>query len=169
MKKISIGFSKPKNVFFPVFSYIIRAVYNTEYSHTYIRYHSDDLQRDIIYEAVGKGVRFIGLTNWLKHAEVVDEFSIEIPEEQYDNLMKYCIDEAGLDYGLVQCVGILVVELLSKVGVILNKNPFPGHSMDRICSEEVSNVLKSIGIVIKKDRNLISPKDIYEALSHVNT
>lgn len=59
MEQITIGFSKSKK-FLPIGSWLIRAYMGTPYSHVYLKFYSQSLNRTLIYEAVGGGVRFIG-------------------------------------------------------------------------------------------------------------
>lgn len=155
MKTITIGFSKSKKRF-AFGSYIIRMFQKTTYSHVYIKFRSDSLNRTLIYEAVGGGLRFIGTKVWESHAEEVASFSIDISQENYVKLMQYCVDNAGTEYGFVQNIGIAMCELLS-----LKTNPF---KEGKNCSEVVGEILKLEGIIFEKETNLLTPKDIYKAL-----
>ena len=161
MKTIYIGFSRPKNVTLPVFSWAIRAVYRTPYSHSYLRFTSQSLNRCLIYEAVGKGLRFIGLNLWNTHAECLKEFKLEVTDDQYTALLQYCVDNAGLEYGMVQSFGIFIGELARSVGIDVRKNLLDESANHKICSEVVAEVLISLGVNFSKDLNLITPKDIY--------
>lgn len=156
MKTITIGFSKSKKKF-AIGSLAIRAYYRTPYSHVYIKFKSEGLQRVLIYEAVGDGLRFIGSKVWESHAEEVASFDLEINKENHISLIQYCIDNAGGEYGFIQNIGIFVCDILgTKV------NPF---RKGKNCSEVVGEILKLEGYVIDKDINLVTPKDIYKVLS----
>lgn len=155
MKTITIGFSKSKKKL-AFGSYAIRMFQGTEYSHVYIKFKSDSLQRTLIYEAVGGGLRFIGTKVWESHAEEVASFSIDISQENYIILMQYCVDNAGTEYGFTQNIGVAICELLN-----LKKNPFKDG---KNCSEVVGEILKLEGFVFGKETNLLTPKDIYKVL-----
>jgi hypothetical protein len=159
MKTITIGFSKSKKRF-AIGSWAIRAFQGTKYSHVYIKFKSDSLQRVLIYEAVGAGLRFIGTKVWESHAEEVVSFSIDIDQENYLTLMRYCVDNAGTEYGFTQNIGIAICELLR-----LKNNPF---KKGKNCSEVVGEMLKLEGFSFVKETNLLTPKDIYEVLDGKN-
>lgn len=160
MKTITIGFSSPLNNPFPIYSWIIKLLYNTPYSHTYMKFHSESLDRDIIYESVGVGVRFVGAKFWEQHAEIIKEFELYVTEEQYKTLMTYCVDHAGIEYGKLQAIGIYVAKLFKMI-----TNPFKNGEDLLVCSEVIGKILSQLGYTIDKDFDLLTPKDIYEILN----
>ncbi len=149
-----VGFSKPRNRTLPIASYIIRAYEKTEFSHVYLKVFIPQAKKHVVYEAVGHGVRFISEEEWLKKARIVKEFSIFITEEQNDLLISDCFDNCGKTYGFLQNLGIVITDTFALAG-----NPFTKH---RNCSEEVAKRVEKVGIIFKKSKNLISPKDLYE-------
>jgi hypothetical protein len=157
--KIKIGFSSPINHPFPILSWAIKTIYNTPYSHCYLKFHSDSLERDIIYEAVGVGVRFVGANLWSQHAEVIKEFEIDLSSDQYTELMRFCIDHAGIEYGKVQVLGIYAAKLFR-----MRENPFKNDDSLEVCSEIIGRILEQLGYEFNKSLDLISPKDIFEEL-----
>lgn len=156
MKKITIGFSR-SILKFPIGSILIRWYMGTPYSHVYLRFESPSMQRSLIYEAVGAGVRFIGLEKWKTHAKEVDSFQFEISDENYKKLMQFCIDQAGDEYGFMQNIGVVLANILRK-----SNNAFTSGEN---CSETIGEVLELEGFKIEKDLNLLTPKDIHEILS----
>jgi hypothetical protein len=160
MKTLTIGFSKPINRFMPVASWLIRAYMGTKYSHIYIKFFSDKLSTSIIYESVGVGVRFIGSEMWQKYAKPVDEFVIVVPDDCYYKIMKYCVDNAGKPYDVMQNLGIVIANLFS-----LKSNPLSKGADKSNCSEEIARILIKLGYHIEKSPDLITPRDLYEILS----
>jgi hypothetical protein len=156
MEQITIGFSKPKNRMLPIGSYLIRLFQKTPYSHVYLKFHSANLDRELIYEAVGGGVRFVGQKVWESHAEEVKSYSIDITPENKKILLQYCVDNAGVEYGTIQNLGIFISSVLG-----LKKNL---SEKGKNCSEVVGEILKLEGRIIKKDSNLLTPKDIDKIL-----
>jgi hypothetical protein len=156
MKTATIGFSKSKKKF-AIGGMAIRAFQHTTYSHVYLKFTSDSLQRVLIYEAVGGGLRFIGTKVWESHAEEVASFPIQISQDNYISLLQYCVDNAGTEYGFAQNLGVAICELFR-----MKKNPF---KTGKNCSEVVSDILKLEGYKFDKESNLITPKDIYKVLS----
>ena len=151
MKTITIGFSKSKKKF-AIGSWAIRWYMGTPYSHTYIGFHADKIDRDLKYEAVGSGVRFIGAKLWETHAEEVKSYTIEISDQNYIELMQDCVDNAGINYGYWQNIGIIVADIVG-----LKKNLF---TVGFNCSESVGRILRKEGYTIDKDLNILTPKDI---------
>lgn len=157
ISKITIGFSRPKNKILPIGSWLIRLYQGTSYSHTYIRFYSESLNRVLVYEAVGNaGVRFIGFNRWLKSAEELESFTIDAKKCNATTLLQNFVDEAGEDYGFMQNVGLVVANLFG-----WRKNPF---RKGKNCSEKVGRFLLSEGYEIHKSLDLLTPKDIYDIL-----
>ena len=156
MKKITIGFSKSRKKF-AIGSWLIRWYMKTPYSHVYVKFHSESLDRTLIYEAVGSGVRFIGMSKWDRHAEEVATFDIQVSNDKYLELLRYCIDNAGVEYGFFQNIGVVIAGLF--------KEKFNRFNDGMNCSENTYNIADLVGIKIEKDKNLVTPKDIYQKLS----
>lgn len=156
MRTVSIGFSRPINHPFPVFSWLIRAYQGTKYSHVYLRFYSRSLDRVLIYESVSGGVRFLGLEAWSKQAEEVASVDLDISDDNYTKLLQYCVDNAGAKYGFWQNLGVVFSDLLK-----LKSNPFKSG---KNCSEAIAEILQLEGFEIPKEPNLITPKDIYTLL-----
>lgn len=159
MKTITIGFSKPINKFLPLYSYAIRWAYKTEYSHVFVKFKSESLGRDIVYESVGVEVRFVGTTQWGLHAKVLKEYQITVTDEQYTKIMQFCIDNAGVSYGIWQSAGVYLAKLLK-----LKRNIFSRGTDHEICSEIVARILQIADIPIEKNVDIVAPKDIEDAL-----
>jgi uncharacterized protein YycO len=156
MKTITIGFSKSKKKF-AVGSWLIRWYMETPYSHVYVKFHSESLNRTLIYEAVGSGVRFVGMSKWSSHAEEVATFDIQVSDDKYLELIRYCIDNAGVEYGFMQNIGIVLSGLF--------KEKFNRFNKGMNCSETSYNIGELAGLNLQKDKNLITPKDLYDKLS----
>jgi len=158
LRKIYVGFSKPINRIFPVYSWAIRALEGTKFSHVYVR-HATKYDVDIIYQASGTQVNFESGEMFFKKAETVREFEFEITDDAFDAYMRFAIKNAGKPYGVLQVFGIALYSLLG-----LEKNPFPSGSTNYICSELVAEILFEIG-KFKYDRELfdkLTPKDLFE-------
>lgn len=151
MKTLTIGFSKSKKKF-AIGSVVIRWYLKTKYSHTYFKFNSNKYNLDLIYEAVGSGVRFIGTKLWKNHAIQVCSYDVSISEEGFTKVMQIFIDNAGADYGYKQNLGIIIADIFD-----LKTNPFPSKTN---CSELVARVLVKEGYEFDKDLNLVTPKDI---------
>ncbi len=154
---ITIGFSKPKNRLLPIASWLIRLYEKTPYSHVYVRFYSESINRTLVYEAVGEGVRFVGLKEWELKAEEVASFTLPVKKCNATTLLQYCVDHAGEEYGFWQNVGIVIADVFR-----MRKNPF---RRGKNCSEAIGDLLRMEGYELPKEPNLLTPKDIYQILS----
>lgn len=158
MKKIFVGFSKPIHRIFPVYSWAIRALEGTKFSHVYVR-HSSKYNIDLVYQASGTQVNFESGELFFKKAETVREFEFEVTDDAFDKYMVFALKNAGKPYGLLQVFGIALYALFG-----LKKNPFPSGSANYVCSELVGEILFELG-KFKYDRELfdrLTPKDLFE-------
>jgi hypothetical protein len=160
--KIKIEFTRPKKLQHQLLSTLIRIVEGTSYSH--VRLHwTNSVGADIVYEAGGTSVKFKGkLAQDQKPVKVMKEYEVEITKEQYRNLIKVCMDNAGLEYGFKQLVGILLVRVFG-----LKNNPLSQGRKSQVCSEIVGRFLQEI-LNIGHELNLdtAGPKDIQYVLDN---
>jgi hypothetical protein len=163
-ESIVVGFSRPINMNFPIFSWLIRLIYQTQYSHVYIKFHSDKLQRCFIYETVGKGTRFINESNWVKHSSVVEEFTLSISDEQKTQMIQACVDNLGNDYGVMQAIGLGIKQLYKELFNKTIQNPFSDEETE-ICSQAAGNILEILGYELG-DTEEVAPIDIYNYLKY---
>jgi len=164
-EKVVIGFSRPKNKIFPLFSWLVRLFQGgTKYSHVYVKWHSSYTNRDIIYEASGTSVRFVGGRLFNERVHITDEFDIEITKETKRKIVQFCVDNAGIPYGCKQILGIALVKLFK-----LKRNPFRDGKESQVCAEAVGYILREkLGFDIQKDLDTADVKDIYNLVMNIN-
>lgn len=160
MKKMWVGFSKPRGWFKP-FSWAIRLVEGTPYSHVYFRIYSEGLDVDLIYQASGSQVNFMGLQHFEDRAICLAEFEVpDIDPADYRAFMREAVKTAGADYSVKQPLGIFLIRVFN-----LNKNPFRNDKAAWVCSELVcyglSKVLKKLSICESKFE-VMGPKGIFK-------
>lgn len=172
MKTIVIGFSKPKD--FKLYAYLIMKIDGGLFDHAYLKFHSDSLNRDIVYQAVGKGVQFVGKILFETKNISVEEYEIQVSDDKYTEMMQFCIDNAGMPYGFVQVLSLGIKKLLSKLNIKINNNPNQVISSEiglktEFCSEIVTRCLNKVD---PKDFDLnaesITPKDLNSILKSLN-
>lgn len=149
--KIQIVFTKPRT-FLPIFSYAIRAYQRSEYSHVAIIL-TDKRGREFVYEAVGSGIRFVAKKVWLEKVSIVSMFTLKVSPYEYRVLMDYCIENAGLEYGFMQNIGVVIANIFN-----MKSNPF---KKGKNCSEVLAEILIRLGYKISKPLDLVTPKDIF--------
>ena len=156
MKTITIGFSRPKKA--NILSSTIMWFDNTDYSHVFMSFKSESLNRTLIYQANRYGVYFEGLKIFTDNNIVVKSYDIEISDESHTKLLQKCVDMSGLHYGFLQILGLGIERTLGLIG-IKTKNPI--QDKNYICSELIATLMKEcLNIDVPEDYNEVSPHDL---------
>lgn len=164
MKQVIIGFSRPKE--FKVLAKLIMLNEKTNYSHAYIKFNALSFDRSLIYQASGKQVNFEGSVHFNTHAILVEEYEISIEDDLYKRLMQFCIDNAGIPYGLKATIGLVWVKINKLFGKKID-NPFNDGDASLFCSELAYNCLKLINESSDTDIGEdISPKDLNDLIKN---
>lgn len=165
MRNVIIGFSKPKH--FKLYAWLIMKFDKANFDHAYLRFISENLNRSIIYQAVGKGVQFIGKTLFEAHSEPIEEYQLIVSDDSYTKLMQFCIDNAGISYGFKQVLGACIVKIAAKFGKEI-KNPFANQLHSEFCSEIALRCLNVIDTEKFKDIDpeSITPKELQILISN---
>ena len=163
MTILYVGFSCPKK--WNVFSWLIEKVDHRNFSHTYVMWHSDSLNRDLLYEATTRCVRFQNGPGFTEKNETVARFAIPATDAQMADVMRLCIDFAGYEYGFKQCLGIAWVHFRQLFGGRVT-NPFSDDTGTMVCSEVVYRVLTIVApdIVEHLDPDTVTPGDLYQRI-----
>lgn len=163
MRTLYLGFSKAKSKF-AWFSKLIMWAQGIPFSHVYVRFNSDFLERTFIYQASGIKVNFENIESFLNHAEVIKEFELELSEEKYKKVLQYAIDNVGKPYSVKQILGMGWIIFLNKLG-IKQSNPFKNSTAAFVCSEIGADILEIYGKEILEDKDSLGPKEVFELLS----
>lgn len=157
-----VGFSRPSGWFEP-FSWLIRLVCWSPYSHAYIKYFDSYANRWIIFQASGLKVNFIGHELFSTEEFICGEFEIPITSDIKLSTIQFAIDNVGTPYGVLQIAGFVWVLLANLFGNKVKNPLYSGSSW--FCSEIVTQILdqiKSIGDTM--DPSTATPKDVYNFL-----
>lgn len=160
MKKLRIGFSKPKDKWLPIFSWAIRLYERTPYSHVYIRWQTK-WNTWLCYHAASVMIHFLGESSFVKHLTIVEEFEFEITDAQFDRLMSFCTKYVGEDYALFEVLMIPVWDFLSKRGQTV---PTLANSTNKqYCAELVMRALAEMdGENLTFDADRVKLKQVYQ-------
>lgn len=157
MKTIAIGFSRPKKT--KILSWLIQKVQGTDYSHVYLKFTSEKLKRNLIYQASGLQVNFIGEQLFTEHCTVVKECKIDVCDDTYTKIMTFAVDRAGYPYSFKQLLNIAIYMITGKA------KTFTSGREAYVCSELAGEILKNIlKIAIEKNLDILTPEDIDKAL-----
>lgn len=151
-RKIKIGFSRAKG--FKPFSWLIMWYEKSDFSHVYIRLNTK-WNTQLIYQASGAQVNFMGIKYFESVAQIVEEFELEISEDDYNTLMEFCTYECGAPYSLKQIFGMAIADIFK-----LKKNPFSSQNR-YVCSELVLRAFSSRFKISNDFFDLAKPKDLY--------
>jgi hypothetical protein len=161
MDSIIVGFSRPKT--WKPFAWLIMKAYGTPYDHVYIRWHSSKLERDVVYQASGTMVNFMG-AQFFANNNVVDEFEVNITAENKLAMIQFAMDNAGKPYGIKECFGLAWVRICQLFGKTV-KNPFKADGSTYVCSELAGFILGEFaGLVVDTDVADITPLEVYSYL-----
>lgn len=103
---IIVGFSRPKGIALPWYSWLIRWVIRKPYSHVYVRWKSASSDTHICYHASGTQVHFLNGKKFREKVEPVIEYRTYIDRIQYKDLIKVCMRHAGENYGKLHALTI---------------------------------------------------------------
>src|SRR5690606_3912717 len=106
---IIIGFSTPRK--WRPLSWALKLVEKSEYSHVYIKFVSEKLDREFIYQASDDNLNFMNMQMFLEKNKVVEQYVIPVSPEEKRAIMQYCIDTVGIPYGRMQLVGMGIMRL----------------------------------------------------------
>ena len=161
MGKLYIGFSKSTKKL-PIFSWLIRLIESTPYSHTYVKLELHG--KSYIFEAVGNDCRLILESEWEKKAQVVEEVALPVTVDILAKTEKFIAVNTGKPYGILQLIGVILGKWLNLKYNITSR----GRSA-LICSELVGRFLEEVmGFKLEKEPDLLTPLDIYEFLGNIN-
>lgn len=141
MQKIIVGFSTPKK--FNLFSWLIRTVGKSPFSHAYIRYYDTYTKTWIIYQASGRLVNMITADNFNKVEKICAEFEIPVSTETRKKTIEWAQKKLGTPYGVMNIVGIGCVIVARFFGKKI-RNPFADGEKTMVCSELVDYVMEDI-------------------------
>ena len=168
MDKIIVGFSRPAKWFVP-FSWLIRLVDGTPYSHVYIRFYSDAYERWLVYQASGTRVNFIEWSRFEGQEIILDEFVIPVSTETKTDVIRFAIDNVGAPYGVLEVFGLAWVRFMMVFGKRV-RNPFKDGESSFVCCELVSLILNEYDSQWRKlDTEGIFPSDVYKNLSSIRS
>lgn len=153
MRTIIVGFSHSTKHFAP-FSLAIKYWDKTPYSHVYFQFESKVYSLDLVYQASSTMLNFMCKDVFLGFNAVVHEIPLEVTEEQYVLIMGNCMRSAGLQYSVLQILGMVLADIFH-----LKTNPFP-DPVKYVCSEWVAEQLEQLGYTFNKPLDLVRPKDI---------
>jgi hypothetical protein len=141
MKKIIIGFSRPKGFFEP-FSWLIRIAYWSSYSHAYVRFDLKDVKESVVLQASGLKVNLILAENFDAVEDIYKEFELPISPKNLAALKKFGIGQLGKPYSIKGIFGMAVVRIGQILGIKLN-NPFQYDKESDFCSELTSYIVEN--------------------------
>jgi len=165
VSKITIGFSTAKTR--NPFSWLIRRVEGTPYSHCYIKYYSQKYDLWLVYHASHTSIHFMSYDRFLLKSKIIKEYELEISTEARDNLIKNGIKKAGIPYGALEILGMLTARLMRLWFNLKIKNFLADNQKTQVCSELLYYDLKEFVDFGDFNPELDGPKKIEKAISQV--
>lgn len=161
MKEIKIHFTRNRKG--KIFSRAIMWYDNVDFSHCAIEFDLKKVGVEVIYHSsLDSGVNFYSKELFIEKNEIVDTYVLQLEDEDYNVMMKSLIQSCGVKYALMQNFGIVLVDLIRRLGFDI-KNPWKkGYN----CSELVyRHVLREKYPLEIYDPELIKPSEIKDILN----
>lgn len=161
MKILQLGFSVPNHLKFPIVSWLVRAVMGwTPYSHIYGRWFVKSIGEWNCFHATGAGgVHMLGSPEFKRTVRPIRIYELELEAGEFQELLKFAVHNNGRKYAHLQNVGIWWSIVWG-----LKENPFSKGETRQNCSELWGRILAKRGMVFDKSFDLLTPKDIEDAL-----
>lgn len=160
MKLLQLGFSVPNHIKIPIVSWLIRLLMKTPYSHIYGRWYSKKYEEWNCFHATGaSGVHMLGEPEFKRTVKPVRIYEMVLADEEHYEIVKFAIHNNGRRYAHKQNLGIWW-----SIVWALKENPFADGEVAQNCSELWGRILARRGVVFDKSFDLITPKDIEDAL-----
>ena len=150
-EKLVVGFSKCSSGC-AIFSWLIRLVEQTPFSHTYVKFWDEGIERWVVYQASHAALNYRGLPRFLEEEDVIEEYELDVTSEQKKQVLQYCVDTVGTPYGVLEIFGLAYARLMGRFGLRVS-NPFADGTKTMICSKLVGLILILIGDLPEIDRD----------------
>lgn len=162
---VSVGFSRPKK--WKLFSAAIMLTEGTHFSHSFISWHCENIDRRKVYEAVGSGSRKISNTRFKDKALVTDIFQFEVGKETLFKIDQFTHDEAGTPYGFKHIVGLAIMRATNSFYRLIGSskrigNIFKDDKYSQICVEAGTYVLAEAGIPLPENVEDFGMREFYD-------
>jgi len=163
-RQIYIGFSYPKK--FKIGAKAISIWTASPYSHTYIRFESQDPRiPSSVYHAAHGMVHFRPFDKFLEENDSLREYEIEMSIDDRVDILAHCMSLSGEGYGYSELAKIVLADLHYW---ITERELKLGDSKGYICSELVGKILnKKFNLTFNKPLNLLKPSDIDGTLAQL--
>ena len=130
--KIYVGFSTKKSLT----SQIIKRVEGSEFSHVYLKFFIPEYDEWLIYHADNTMIHLLREERFLaKGSRIIEEYELEIPDEEFVDFAKSALKKSGIPYGFTQIMGMFAVRLMKLWFNVKIKNPLADGRKAQICSE----------------------------------
>lgn len=159
---VIIGFSRPNS--FKLHGLLIEKIDDAPFDHAYMRVTMSKIDRELIFQSIAVGVQIVSEKQFRSISTPVEEYALDITDEQFINLIRFCIDNAGKPYGILDVIGLGIARILQKLG-LKAKNPFNQGNKNAFCSQLIAEALKNID---PNDFNIdpdnVSPRNLRDLL-----
>lgn len=148
MRKLIIGFSDGGNTL----SALIKLTTKSKISHVFVMLTEDD--ETVIYQASGLTVNYENYKHFLSHEKIIELYSIDLTDEDYEKLNKFRLQNVGLPYAGRELVGFLWVLFCRQFGKKVN-NPLSMGSHAYICVD-----IAAVHLPIGSTEGTMTPEDL---------
>lgn len=156
MLDIKILFLRPKSKF-PIFSWVIRLVQKTEYSHIGIL-----LEEETILDATIAGVEFTDFRKYRKKYEIVKKMPIKNSLVYSNQVYEWAWPYKDAEYSILQNIGLGLRYLK-----LIKSNPFGSNDRKIVCSELAALFMNKFSGLTIEDSDNYDLVRIYEIVEEL--
>jgi len=162
IKTIKIHFSRNREG--KILSKGIMLYEGVNYSHCAIEFYLNSIEKEVIYHSSLVGVNFSSKELFVKHNEIVETYELEVSIEIYRKIMSSLIDNCGKEYAVMQNFGIVLVEVLAKLGKNIDNPWRDGYNCSELVYEHIIKNVYEEDFNINK--NMIKPSQVKQILDN---
>lgn len=112
-------------------------------------------------------VNFMSPTIFEQNNKIIQEFTLNITDENHKSMVCFAMDNAGKPYGIKECFGLAWVRINKIFGKNI-KNPFASNGATYVCCQMADAIIQQFADVqVPYDLGSIDPKELYDFLSQV--
>lgn len=162
MRTLKLHFSVNKKG--AIFSRLLQWYQGLNISHVLVEYDTPHLGTNMVYHSViGNGVSFMTKERFLEKNTITETFIILLEEDVYKKIRNKLTLECGEHYGILQNLGIPIVDFMKNVFKLKIQNPFKSGSncSELIYEHVINNIFSEIEDI---SINTVKPIDIRNIL-----
>lgn len=150
--------TKPGNLL----SWCIRTVSGRKFSHVSVIAHSNEIDRDVLFQATLPNTTIQSPEIFFAIETVVEKITFPITDLENKTTLQFMVDNSGKGYATTKLFGILWKRLVKRLGRDI-KNPADDQDKTEECAESSALILRDcLGLKTTEDLESVDPGWVYD-------